>query len=70
MTALKQGHFFSPINHTLDVARAITACALNLVVFLVKVFVVFFFFVVFFHPLPALLRRLNFNLLLFSRYSP
>lgn len=33
VTALKQGHFFSPINHVLDVAKAITACALILKVF-------------------------------------
>lgn len=38
VTALKQGHFFSLINHTLDVARAITARGLILVVFLVKFF--------------------------------
>ena len=33
VTALKQGHFYSAINHTPDTAKAITACGLILVFF-------------------------------------
>lgn len=54
VTGLKQGHFSSPINHTLVAATAITACGLILVLFLSTLF----------PRLSAFLCSLNFNLLL------
>ena len=59
MTDLKQGHFFSPINHTLDGARAITACGLIFGALSCQVF----FFSLFF-TLPVLPCSLNVNLFL------
>lgn len=53
MTALKQGHFLSLINHIQDVARDITACGLILKGFPVKTF----------PPFPGF-TVLNFNLFL------